>query len=58
VVVPVEPGPPTAVWANVDAGLVQSPFGEAGQLVDVSGKAAGTRVICPFTNKAFLVPSK
>jgi hypothetical protein len=39
-------------------GLVQTPFGEPGQLVDVSDRSAGDRVVCPFTGKPFLVPAK
>lgn len=49
---------PTAVWADGESGLVQTPFGEPGQLVDVTGKEAGAKVICPFSNKPFLVPGK
>ncbi|MGI8604066.1 MAG: hypothetical protein ACR2OZ_13890 [Verrucomicrobiales bacterium] len=47
---------PVAKWIEGKPGLVQSPFGEPGELVDVTGKEAGSRVICPFTGKAFLVP--
>ena len=50
--------PPTASWAQKDKGLVQSPFGQPGQLVDVSGKPAGTKVVCPFTGKPFVVPAQ
>jgi hypothetical protein len=48
---------PTATWAQKDKGLVQSPFGQPGQLVDVTGKAGGSKVVCPFTGKTFLVPA-
>ncbi|MBP7950835.1 MAG: hypothetical protein KA004_14380 [Verrucomicrobiales bacterium] len=48
---------PTAVWVQQDKGLVQSPFGQSGQLVDVTGKAPGSKAICPFTGKLFLVPA-
>lgn len=48
---------PTASWAQKDKGLVQSPFGESGQLVDVNGKTPGNKVMCPFTGKHFLVPA-
>ena len=48
---------PTASWAQKDKGLVQSPFGQPGQFVDVSGKAGGSKVVCPFTGKAFIVPA-
>jgi hypothetical protein len=50
------PEPPTATWAPGKPGLVQSPFGKPGQLVDVTGKPTGSKVVCPYTNKAFLVP--
>ncbi len=50
--------PPSAVWAQKEKGLVQSPFGQPGQLVDVTGKAAGSKVVCPFTGKTFLVPGQ
>ena len=50
------PDPPTATWAPGKPGLVQSPFGKPGQLVDVTGKPTGSKVVCPYTNKAFLVP--
>ena len=48
---------PTASWADKDKNLVQSPFGSAGQLVDVSGRTAGTTMQCPFTNKEFIIPA-
>ncbi len=51
-------GAPTATWAQKDKGLVQSPFGQPGQLVDVTGKTAGAKVVCPFTGKTFLVPGQ
>ena len=54
---PVPENLPTAAWAQKDKGLVQSPFGQPGQLVDVSGKAGGSKVVCPFTGKAFVVPA-
>lgn len=37
-------------------GLVHSPYAAKSQLVDVSGKAPGSKVRCPFSGKAFLVP--
>lgn len=37
-------------------GLVRSPYGSDGQLVDVTGKAPGSQVLCPFTGKPFIVP--
>lgn len=54
---PAEEPLPTAKWAQRDKALVQSPFGSPGQIVDVSGKGAGARVVCPFTGKPFLVPA-
>ncbi len=53
-----DPSLPTAKWDDSARGLVQSPFGQPGELVDVTGKAPGAKVICPFTGKAFLVPVK
>lgn len=44
---------PTAVWSD-RKGYITSPFG--GQLVDVSGKQAGSIVRCPFSGKLFRVP--
>jgi hypothetical protein len=44
---------PTAKWSD-RKGYITSPFG--GQLVDVSGKAAGSIVRCPFSGKLFRVP--
>ncbi len=49
---------PVAKWVDGKPGLVQSPFGEAGQLVDVTGKEPGSKVLCPFTGKPFIVPAK
>jgi len=48
---------PTAAWAPNKPGLVQSPYGQPGELVDVTGKPGGSKVICPFSNKPFLVPA-
>lgn len=48
---------PTAVWAGSDRTKVQSPFGQPGELVDVTGRAAGEKVVCPYTGKPFLVPA-
>ena len=39
------------------AGYVRSPYTTPGRLVDVRGMAAGSKVVCPFTHKPFLVPS-
>jgi hypothetical protein len=52
-----EPALPTAAWAPNKPGLVQSPYGQPGELVDVTGKPGGSKVICPFSNKPFLVPA-
>jgi hypothetical protein len=49
--------PPTAAWVPGRPGLVQSPFGKPGELVDVTGRPTGTRVICPYSSKPFLVPA-
>jgi hypothetical protein len=51
------PPPPTAAWVPGRPGLVQSPFGKPGELVDVTGRPTGTRVICPYTSRPFLVPA-
>jgi hypothetical protein len=48
----------SAKWVAGQPGLVQSPWGEEGQYVDVTGKSAGARVLCPFTGKPFQVPAK
>ncbi|MFN0126514.1 MAG: hypothetical protein ACKV19_07515 [Verrucomicrobiales bacterium] len=53
---PKEPEMPTASWVPNKPGLVQSPFGKPGDLVDVTGKPTGSRVVCPYTNKPFRVP--
>jgi hypothetical protein len=39
------------------AGYVRTPFTNPPRLVDVRGMGAGSKVVCPFTNKPFLVPS-
>lgn len=49
---------PTATWAPNRPGLVQSPFGKPGEWVDVTGKPPGTKVVCPYSNKPFLVPAR
>lgn len=38
-------------------GYVRTPFTNPPRLVDVRGMAPGSKVVCPFTNKPFLVPS-
>lgn len=52
-----DPALPTAEWADDTHTKVQSPFGKPGELVDVSGRAPGEKVICPYTGKPFLVPA-
>ncbi len=37
-------------------GYVRSPFTNPPRLVDVRGMSAGSKVVCPYTNKPFLVP--
>jgi hypothetical protein len=49
-------GPPVAVWAAGEPGLVRSPFAGPDRLIDVSGIAPGTVVKCPYTGRVFLVP--
>jgi hypothetical protein len=49
-------GPPVAVWAAGEPGLVRSPFAGPDRLIDVSGIAPGTPVKCPYTGRVFLVP--
>ncbi len=48
---------PIASWSDKAKNLVQSPFGSTGQLIDVSGRAAGSKMSCPFTNKEFIIPT-
>ena len=38
-------------------GYVRTPFTTPSRLVDVRGVAAGSKVVCPFTQKPFIVPS-
>ena len=38
-------------------GYVRSPFTNPPRLVDVRGMAAGDKVVCPYTQKPFLVPA-
>jgi|GEM_PF-417587 len=52
-----EPAVSAAAWVPNKPGLVQSPHSKPGEFVDVTGKTTGTKVICPFTNKPFLVPA-
>lgn len=39
------------------SGYVRTPYTSPPRLVDVRGMSAGSKVVCPFTNKPFLVPS-
>lgn len=39
------------------AGYVRTPYTNPPRLVDVRGMNAGSKVVCPFTNKPFLVPA-
>jgi len=38
-------------------GYVRSPYTSPGRLVDVRGMTAGSKVVCPYTQKPFIVPS-
>jgi uncharacterized Zn-finger protein len=38
-------------------GYVRSPFTNPPRLVDVRGMASGSKVVCPYTSRPFLVPS-
>jgi hypothetical protein len=48
---------PTAPAAVGIPGYVRSPHTTPGRLVDVRGMAAGSKVVCPFTHKPFIVPA-
>lgn len=37
-------------------GYVRSPYTNPGRLVDVRGMSAGSKVVCPYTQKPFIVP--
>lgn len=39
------------------SGYVRSPFTNPPRLVDVRGMASGSKVVCPYTRKPFLVPA-
>ena len=39
------------------AGYVRTPYTNPPRLVDVRGMNAGAKVVCPFTNKPFIVPA-
>ena len=38
-------------------GYVRTPFTTPGRLVDVRGMSAGSKVVCPYTQKPFIVPA-
>lgn len=48
---------PTAQAVPGLEGYVRTPFTTPSRLVDVRGMAAGSKVICPYTRRPFLVPS-
>lgn len=50
-------GLPVARVVNELPGYVRSPHTSPGRLVDVRGMAAGSKVVCPYTQKPFLVPN-
>ncbi|WP_133795367.1 hypothetical protein [Prosthecobacter fusiformis] len=37
-------------------GYVRTPYTSPGRLVDVRGMSAGSKVVCPYTQKPFIVP--
>lgn len=49
-------GFPTARPAKDLPGYVRSPYTTPGRLVDVRGMRAGSKVVCPYTQKPFIVP--
>ena len=38
-------------------GYVRTPYTTPGRLVDVRGMSGGSKVVCPYTQKPFIVPS-
>ena len=48
---------PTAGSVPGLSGYVRSPYTNPPRLVDVRGMSVGSKVVCPFTNKPFLVPA-
>ena len=38
-------------------GYVRSPFTTPGRLIDVRGMSAGSKVVCPYSQKPFIVPN-
>ncbi|MEN3942201.1 hypothetical protein WJU23_12965 [Prosthecobacter sp. SYSU 5D2] len=54
---PVQAGSlPVARAANDLPGYVRTPYTSPGRLVDVRGMSAGSKVVCPYTQKPFIVP--
>jgi len=51
------PKTPTAPLAEGMVGYVRSPHTNPGRLVDVRGMSPGSKVVCPYTQKPFIVPS-
>lgn len=47
---------PTARPATGLPGYVRSPYTKPARLVDVRGMRSGSKVVCPYTQKPFLVP--
>ncbi len=39
------------------SGYVRSPYTTPGRLIDVRGMSAGSKVVCPYSQKPFIVPS-
>lgn len=48
---------PTARPVNDLPGYVRTPYTTPGRLVDVRGMSPGSKVVCPYTKKPFLVPA-
>ena len=48
---------PVARAASDLPGYVRTPYTSPGRLVDVRGMSAGSKVVCPYTQKPFIVPS-
>ena len=48
---------PTATAVDTLPGYVRSPFTSPPRLVDVRGMSAGSKVVCPYTQRPFLVPA-
>ncbi len=48
---------PNAIPVNGLVGYVRTPFTNPARLVDVRDKSAGSKVICPYTQRPFLVPA-